>query len=403
MEERGRSATGAVRWQIVAARLAWPLLLVVLSLWFASRIMAPPPPGLEYLDPAPWHLAMAAYGVIGCIILTRRPDNLVGWLFLVVGVFDPLSAAVRAVAIADPGGAREGAALVATWLQAWIWAPSLASLALLTWVFPTGRPLAGRWRWGVVVVLGSTAILLVAAPIALWPLRGRELLLDEAVPGIAGLLTTAGFAGVMLGAAGGVVSLVVRFRRSRSEERLQLKWFVWAAILVAIQAFTDIVILDGLGVGDSMWREGLSAAALTVLPAAAGVALLKYRLYDIDRLINRTVVYGALTAACAVMYLTVVALARLLTQPLTGDTNLAVAVSTLAVAALFRPARRRVQDAVDRRFNRARYDAVHTVREFSHRLRDQVDLETLHVELLTVVDTTVQPARSSLWLKGQGA
>ena len=386
-------------WPRTAARLAGPVLLLVLSLNAAARILLPLPPHLATIDPLPWHITMAVYGLVGVIIVTRRPTNLVGWLFVTVGVFDNVAAAVRSLAVGDLSGiASIPYADVAAWVQAWIWAPGLAALALLTWVFPTGRPLPGRWRWGTATSLLAALVLLVPVPVLLWPLRGPALLFDEQPPGAAGIVTNGAFFALMLSAALGVVSLMVRLRRSRGDERQQLKWFVYASAVTMVQAFTDILVLDALGVGESMAREVASALALLVIPVAAAIAMLKYRLYDIDRLINRTVVYGALTAALGVAYLAVVAVVSPLTSELTGDTNVAVAASTLAVAALFRPARQRIQAAVDRRFNRARYDAEQTVVQFSSRLRDEVELETLAAELCSVVGATMQPARTVLWL-----
>lgn len=387
------------RWQIVAARLAWPLLLAVVALWVASRVFLPVPPGAEMVDPAPWHIAMIAYGVIGAIIVNRRPGNIVGWLFFVVGVFDPIAGALRSVAVAELGSTPTSAGLVAAWAQSWLWAPSMASLSLIMWVFPTGRPLPGRWRWGVWLALTAAFLLLVPTPIVVWEHRGTVLLEDTSLPGLAGIVSNSGFFMLMISAGWGVVSLVVRFRRSHGDERQQLKWVVFAAVITMVQAFIDIVILDVLDVGSIVLREALSACALAVVPIAAGIAVLKHRLYDIDRLINRTVVYGALTALSAGVYLALVAVTRLLTVPVTGDGNIAVAASTLAVAALFRPARQRVQRAVDRRFNRARYDAAQTITTFSSRLRDEVQLETLATELIGVVDATMQPARATLWLR----
>lgn len=381
-----------------AARLVWPLLAVVIALWVTARIVAPPPPGHAELDPLPWHLAMTAYGIVGAVIITRRPENLVGWLFLVVGVFDPLAGTFRAFAIADLGRQQIPGANVVAWLQSWIWAPSLGAIAGLIWVFPTGRPLPGFWRKGVVLTVAATVVLFVVAPVLLWPLRGPALLFDESLPGLAGIVTNGAFFALMWSALWAVASLVVRFRRSTGEERQQLKWFVFAAAIAILSGFVDILLLDALGLGESVAREVASAVALMVIPVAAAIALLKYRLYDIDRLINRTVVYGALTAGLAGAYIAVIAAARFLTEPLTGDTTLAVAASTLVVAALFRPARQRIQESVNRRFNRARYDAVQTVQFFSGRLRNQVELDTLAQELLRVVDSTMQPVSATLWL-----
>ena len=284
-----------------------------------------------------------------------------------------------------------------------MWAPSLGALALLVWVFPTGRPLPGIWRWGAALTVAALLVLLVPVPIAIWPYRGEALLAAEetSLPGIAGVLANGGFAFLMLTAAAGAVSLIVRFHRSEGTERQQLKWFALAAALTMVQAFVDIVVLDRLGFGESMAREVLSSLTLVLVPLSAGIALTRHRLYDIDRLINRTVVYGALTAGCAATYFGLVAAVRLLTAPITGETNVAVAASTLAVAALFRPARRRVQEAVDRRFNRARYDVAQTVAAFNGRLRNEVDLDALTAELVAVVDHTMQPTNAMLWLTRQ--
>jgi hypothetical protein len=196
-----------------------------------------------------------------------------------------------------------------------------------------------------------------------------------------------------------VASLVVRFRRSRGVER-QLKWFVYAAaVTLGGLLVTEVApIPEGSALNDLLAVVGL--AVVPSIPVAAGIAILRYRLYEIDRIVNRTLVYGALTALLAGVYAAgALWLPRLLDL---GGSRLVVAASTLAVAALFGPARRRVQAVVDRRFNRARYDATRTVEVFSARLRDQVELDALRAELLSVVDQTVQPTRASLWLRDAG-
>ncbi len=199
--------------------------------------------------------------------------------------------------------------------------------------------------------------------------------------------------------AAGVVCLVLRLRAARGDERQQLKWFVYAGVVMVAVMLTDILVLDALGVGDSLIREAWNAVTLVLLPLGAAVAIFKYRLYDIDRVINRTVVYSALTIFLGVAYLGAITVGRILTQAMVGQQTLAVAASTLAVAALFQPARRRIQDAVDRRFNRARYDAAATVHGFSARLRDEVDLDSLREDLLQVVGSTMQPDGDALWLR----
>jgi hypothetical protein len=190
-------------------------------------------------------------------------------------------------------------------------------------------------------------------------------------------------------------SLVGRFRRAQGTERLQLRWVALAAVLVAL---AGVVVLAGLALGVAditqlSWALGL---CLATLPLATGAAVLRYRLYDIDRIVSRTVAYGLLTLVLGGGY---AAVALVLGQLLGRDSSLAVAGATLAVAALFQPARRRVQQAVDRRFNRRRHDATQTIAAFGARLRDQVELDTLTAELLAVVDQTMQPTRSSLWLR----
>jgi len=195
--------------------------------------------------------------------------------------------------------------------------------------------------------------------------------------------------GQLLVLATALTSLVLRLRRTSGEERQQVKWFVYTVVTVVLVFVTTTL---ALGAGYLFPLFGL-------IPLSVAVAVFKYRLYDIDRLINRTLVYGLLTALLIGVYAGLVFLLGGLLDPATGDSALAVAASTLAVAALFQPARRRVQELVDRRFNRRRYDAARTVERFSGRLRDQVDLDTLSAELLGVVDQTVQPASASLWLR----
>jgi hypothetical protein len=183
--------------------------------------------------------------------------------------------------------------------------------------------------------------------------------------------------------------VVLRLRRASGEERQQVKWFVYTVVTV-ILVFVVSTLMIGVGVLFPLFG---------LIPISVAVAVLKYRLYDIDRLINRTLVYGLLTAMLIGVYAGLVFLLGRLLDPATGDSALAVAASTLAVAALFQPARRRVQALVDRRLNRARYDAAQTVERFSARLRNEVDLDALNAELLAVVDQTIQPSSASLWLR----
>jgi hypothetical protein len=196
-----------------------------------------------------------------------------------------------------------------------------------------------------------------------------------------------------------IVSMVVRFRRARGVERQQLKWVVYAVVVVVICFILLFMAPDPILLSE-LAADVVFALLITLIPVAMGVAILKYRLYDIDRLINRTLVYGLLTAVLGVVYASVVLVLGQLFGGLGGEpSSWAVAGATLAVAGLFQPARRRIQTVVDRRFNRRKYNAINTVEAFSVRLRNEVDLDALSAELLAVVDQTMQPTRTSLWLR----
>ena len=343
-------------------------------------------------------MAFTAFLVVGCLILTRRPGNVIGWIFTAVGLLTMAAALAEnyaKYAYAHPGSLP--GPLVAAWVFNWIWGP-LAVLVLVfpLLLFPTGRSLSPRWRPVTWLAVGFTAVLTV-----LGMLRPSLYLTDEqssANPiGVAGVdfeaapLSTIlnGLSLFLLAAA--VVSLVVRFRRSRGVERQQLKWFTYAGALVLLIPLIGFVV-PSLG--------NAAFVLVLALPIAVGIAILRHRLYDIDRLINRTLVYGLLTAILGTLYAAaVLVLGQLFGGIGAEPPSWAIAAATLAVAALFQPARRRIQVVVDRRFNRRKYDAARTVEAFSVRLRDELDLDTLTGELLTVVDQTMQPTQASLWLR----
>jgi hypothetical protein len=346
-------------------------------------------------------LAFAAFMVVGALVVAHRPGNAVGWLFSAIALLAVVGALAQEYAFyansTRPGG-LPGATLAA-WFAAWAWFPTLGLVLVFTpLLFPTGRLASPRWR--PVAWLGWAALAAVTAMAALQPtlevthdLRVANPIgvdwVDNPEQGLAGAVSF-NLLGLLVLLA--VASMVVRFRRSRGEERLQLKWFTFAAALLPL-----VVLGDYLPDAASSL---LLAAVIACIPVAAGVAILRYRLYEIDRLINRTLVYGLLTAVLAGVYAGLVLLGGQLFGGL-GDRppSWAVAGATLAVATLFGPARRRMQALVDRRFDRARYDAARTVEGFSARLRDQLDLDTLSAELLAVVDQTVQPTAASLWLR----
>jgi hypothetical protein len=293
-----------------------------------------------------------------------------------------------------------GAALAA-WFS-WWWLPILGLIFVFTpLLFPTGRLPSPHWR--PVAVTGALAITAVAVLGAVQPtlkLQNEEVYLPNPV-GLAGAPDPedGALGAVLLGVlaacmVASVVSVVLRFRRSSGVERQQLKWFTYAAALMLVANVVTFTLLP-----EGVASDVLFGLSIAFVPIAAGVAILRHRLYDIDRLINRTLVYATLTAVLGTVYAGAVLVLGLF-GGVGGDLpSWAVAGATLAVAALFQPARRRIQALVDRRFNRRRYDAARTVEAFSARLRDQIELDTLSAELLAGVEQTLEPTTVSLWLR----
>jgi len=347
-----------------------------------------------------WAITITFAGV-GTLIASRHPDNAIGWIFLWAAV----TAGIAALAGAYANhwvDSRDGPALLGktaalygdlSWIP-WILVPSTFLLLL----FPDGRLLSRRWRpvaWCAAAAIGG---LFVAGVLHAGHMEDRPQLtnpygvespLIDALQGLSFFL-------MAVGIVGSVASLILRFRRARGEQRQQIKWLAFAGAL----AGTCVIVFTPLYdvVGEDVANVAIMLGVLG-LPLAAGVAILRYRLYDIDVVINRALVYGVLTATLAAAYLGCVLLLQLLLSGITGDSGIAVAGSTLAVAALFRPARARIQEVVDRRFYRRKYDAAQTLDRFGAQLRDEVDLGALRAELRSVVVDTMQPAHVSVWLR----
>jgi hypothetical protein len=338
------------------------------------------------------------YALVGALICARQPWNRIGWLLVVGG----LANGGYVVVMYATHGQQQLADLPVTWMTGWLfWLTAFITLMFLLLLYPTGRLLSRRWR-PVAWAVGAWGLLGLAAMVAnpeladpgFWdPVGGRGLggqfatkavESDEALGWLLVLLA-------LVLAATALVSLVVRFRRARGVERQQLKWLVYGW---GLSAAANTLVPVSWAAGILPWLVNWAVAI------AIAIAILRYRLYDIDRLINRTLVYGALTALLGVIYAGIVLTLGQLFGGLGEDPpSWAVAGATLAVAALFQPARRRIQRGVDRRFNRRKYDTVKTIEAYSARLRDQVDLDTLSAELLAVVDQTMQPTAASLWLR----
>ena len=393
-------------WRAVLAWALWALALLGIAaiVWFDQLLRQAGRVDLVQLNASavPFLLALVSAPTVGAVLATRRPRHPVGWLLLSLGVSIGLSGFVDGYA---PYGllARPGSLPAARWPAIYSPAVTVAGIACLAFMLlltPTGSLPSPRWRWWARVTAAAPVIFVVALtlepepldpayrsvtnPLGLQALQLPIAITDVVASGIT-------VAAVVVGA----LSLGVRFRRARGIERQQLRWVALAALLVTM---TILVVLAGMALGNPLliiWGAGVSFA---ILPLAIGAAILRYRLYDLDRIISRTLAYGLLTLLLGGGYAVVV---LGLGQLLGRDSSLVVAAATLAVAAAFQPARRRVQQVVDRRFNRRRYDAAHTIAAFSARLRDQVDLDTLTAELLAVVDQTTQPTQASLWLRPQ--
>ena len=390
------------RWPAV---LAWSLaglavLSVVPAWWLLSRtwLADVEEAGPTLATVGPVVLAVASAAAVGALVAGRRPAHPVGWLLLGVALSVAFNALVEPY-VEYGLVVRPGSLPGAVYLLPFLYSSFLVALACAGFVLlltPTGALPSPRWRWWARVAAVAPAVTVLGFAVQPDPLAPEYLGNPVAVPALAPALLVAALTGMAVTAAGllvGAGSLVLRFRRARGIERLQLRWLALAGacasalVLVALVAAAlalDPVVLASL------------ALCLALLPLATGAAILRYRLYDLDRIISRTLAYGLLTLLLGLAYAAVVlGLGRLLPD----SSSLVVAAATLAVAAIFQPVRRRVQTLVDRRFNRRRHDAARTIADFSARLRDQVDLGTLTGELLTVVDQTMQPTKASLWLK----
>jgi len=393
------------RWVGVLAWAVWALTMLGLAgaVWldYLQR-KAGSPETAWLLQPASVPLLVAAVSAatMGALLGSRRPAHPVGWLLLGLGLLvvanGVVSGYVNYGLVARPRVLPAAAYLagIANGIQV-LWVSCVSFILLLT---PTGSLPSPRWRWWARVAVAAPVLLVLLAAVDPQPLLPEHPEVENplAVPVPTGLLLAVAAIAALIVLASLVAaagSLVVRFRRARGVERQQLRWLALGAALAAVALLVAVA-------GGAMAKDGVVLAALgtcvALLPLATGAAVLRYRLYDLDRIISRTLAYGLLTVVLGGGYAGVV---LGLGQFLGRESSLVVAAATLAVAALVQPARRRIQRAVDRRFNRRRYDAGRMIQAFSGRLRQHVDLEALTGELLAVVEQTMQPTRVSLWLR----
>jgi hypothetical protein len=356
-------------------------------------------------------VAYVPYAGVGSILVAKRPRNLIGWVLLGIGWtfavgFLPMDATIEQLRTLTASPLQEAIA----WLTKWSVSLTFALFAVLAFTFPTGRLAEGRWRplarlallafWATVILSAFDPVLTVESPvtgagvevpnpIGLLP---RDIF-EALPPSIMGLILP-----IILAAS--IAAIAVRYARAQDLERLQLRWLVAAfgSIAIAVPAGFAILAVDGTGHGAELaWVP--AAAAFMLPPIAVGIAVMRYRLYEIDRLISRGLSWAVLSGVLVAVY----AGAVLLLQTLLGDViqgqTVAVAGSTLLAAALFQPLRRRVQAAVDHRFNRARYDAERTATDFAERLRDEMDLASVSGDIVGVVDTALRPTTVGVWIR----
>lgn len=342
-------------------------------------------------------IVYSTFAVLGLTVTARQPRNPVGWLLQLIALSLALNTVGNHVYYQTLLGHGQFTSFVVavTWLLTWLWILAIVpAFVLLPLLFPTGRLLSPAWRPLLWAALVAAVVLWVGTAFVPGPLDGYPAVvspvgIDSPVVAAVGLGAFLLLVAVALAA---LASAGLRFRRSTGTERQQLKW---VALSLALLPFA----FSGLGFNDSNVGYGILLGGLLVVAIAVAVAMLRYRLYDIDVVINRTLVYGTLTAILAAAYFGLVLVLQVALSPLTERSDLAVAGSTLAVAGLFRPARARIQAFVNRRFYRNRYDAGRTLAAYTLRLREQLDLRAISDDLADVVQETVQPKHFSLWLR----
>lgn len=398
-----------------AAWRAWALLLVIAAFYALGFVFGSVQGSQDVLDAYLFPLMTFAFPAVGALIASRHPGNPVGWIMLGIGVAAGLDGVFATYLALAGGAAAPGRPLIAV-IQGWGWVPVIIPPGtFLLLLFPDGHLPSPRWR--IVAWMAAAAMILPSLPILLTP----GSLADDGYPGLTNPLGIPALAPVLhwlffslvlvpLSVLCSAAGMVARFRRSRGVERLQLKWLASASAVVGVlYLLTFILQSHGVIVHFTLsqaWRPWIDAfASLAILsfgliPISIGIGIMRYRLYEIDRIISRTLAYTLSIALLAVCYFVLVLLASMV-SPVTGDSPVVVAISTLILAAMFRPLLTRMKNAIDRRFYRARYSAALVLDEFTPKVRDEVDITTLGDELVIAVQSAMTPSSISLWLREQ--
>jgi hypothetical protein len=398
--------TKMLLWLVVAAQVALVAAGLVLEALAGLAFSLPDAVGRA--------ASILAFPAIGLFIISRRPGHPIGWLFCLANlgwaINNCAGSYARYALVSSPGSLPAGG--VAVWLYTWPGSLSVALFVFLGLLFPDGTLLSRRWRYVAWTVVGWSVIAMLASAFAPGPvddtigfridnplgIAGPVGEVLEPIAGLTQLLAIPLFAVAAL-------CLILRQLRATGQERLQLKWFTSSVgLVVAIYVVQAAIFIHyGSPTAFPDWAKlyyALSIRSDVLVPIAAGIAILRYRLYDIDVIINRALVYGTLSATLVALYFAGIVVLQRVFVALTGEqSTLAVVASTLIIAAMFNPLRRRIQSLVDRRFYRRKYDAAKTLEAFSTRLRDEMDLQTLNNDLVSVVTETMQPAHVSLWLR----
>ena len=401
MSHRTAAWLGWSLWALSLTLTALSLLLLILNL---SHPDVP-----VYSFWAENVLFSIGYSTVGAVIVPRMsPENLIGWLFCAIGLLWAVIHLIGEYAIyallAEPGSLPAGE--IASWVYTWPWVLGLGLIVFLCLLFPNGRLPSARWRWFARISALLTLVGMALAAFSPGPIVVGLPAIHNPL-GIEGLPNAYKSVQVLMLVliAISVASLLLRRVYARGVERQQTKWFTYAAAVAASGAILKFIISDPL---DLVWIGGVGYALVLIglagMPIAMGIAITRYRLYEIDLIINRTLVYGSLTAMLVALYVVgIVVLQRIFVTLAGQQSTLAVVASTLLIAALFNPLRRRIQSFVDRRFYRSKYDARKTLEAFSAKLRDETDLEALNNDLVGVVRETMQPAHVSVWLRPETA
>ena len=389
-------AAGWLAWIMWALSIG----LTALSLWLliANLSHAGVP---TYLYWAEGTLLAVGYSTVGAVAATHRPGNRVGWVLCSIGlswgVAHFTSEYATYALLAAPGALP--AAEAAAWIYSWVWVPGLGFIVFLPLLFPSGRLPSPRWRpfaWFSVLLVAAGTVMAAFTPGPSVGLSVQNPLGIESLPNVYEQLQALMFALIFVASA----SLVVRLHHARGVERQQIKWVAYAGALAGSASLPTYTVLEAV---DLRWLQMVGHVPALVgimgVPTAVGIAITRYRLYEIDILINRTLVYGTLTAMLVAVYFIGIVLLQRFFVVLSGEkSTLAVVASTLVIAALFTPLRHRIQSFIDKRFYRSKYDARKTLEAFSAKLRDETDLEALNNDLVGVVRETMQPVHISLWL-----